>query len=66
MNQNQIQQVIDALEYIADNIETNSVASLKGDATQWTIADSLESLLPISESLESIANTLKKIEAKMK
>lgn len=66
MNQEQVQKVVDALEYIAENIENNSVASLKGDGTGWTIADSLESIFAISESLESIADTLKKIEAKMK
>jgi archaellum component FlaC len=66
MTENQITQVIQAIEYVADNIENNSVASLKCDGTGWTIADSLENLHSISESLESIANTLKKIEAKMK
>jgi hypothetical protein len=66
MTENQITQVIQALEYIADNVENNSVASLKGDGTGWTIADSLENLYQISEHLDSIQNTLKKIEAKMK
>ena len=66
MDANQIQQVIDNLEYIASAVEDNSVASLKGDGTGWTIADSLENLHLISQSLESIDNTLKKIEAKMK
>jgi methyl-accepting chemotaxis protein len=66
MTQEQIQQVVNALEYIASNIEDNSVASLKGDGTGWTIADSLEPIFAISESLESIAKTLKNIEAKMK
>ena len=66
MNQEQITQVVNALDYIASSIEDNSVANLKGDGTNWTIADSLENLHQISENLESIANTLKKIEAKMK
>jgi hypothetical protein len=65
MTQNEIAQVIANLEYIASSIEDNSVASLKGDGTGWTIADSLENLYQISEHLDSIQNTLKKIEAKM-
>jgi hypothetical protein len=66
MKENQITQVIQALESLYDAVEDNSIGNLKGDGTGWTIADSLENLLSISDSLESIANTLKKIEAKMK
>lgn len=64
-NEKQVQGIIQALENLYDVVENNSVTSLQGDATGWTIADSLENLLAISESLESISNTLKKIEAKM-
>lgn len=59
MTENQITQVIQAIEYIADNIASTSITTLTGDGTGWTIADSLENLHSISESLESIANSLK-------
>ena len=65
MTENQITQLIQAIEYIAEINETTSVANLTGDGTGWTIADSLENLYGISQSLESIDNTLKKIEAKL-
>lgn len=65
MTENQITQLIQAIEYIAEINETTSVANLTGDGTGWTIADSLENLYGISQSLESIDNTLEKIEAKL-
>lgn len=66
LTENQIERVIQAIENLYDAVESNSIASLKGDGTGWTIADSLENISTISNSLESIDNTLKKIEAKMK
>jgi len=54
----QIDKVVDAIEYLGDTIEKESVHSLKGDSTNWTIADSLEG---IALSLDSIAKNLEKI-----
>jgi len=53
----QIDRVVEAIEYLGDTIEKESVHSLKGDGTNWTIADSLEN---IAYSLNRIADSLEK------
>lgn len=65
LTENQIERLIQAVENLYDAVEDNAVGNLKGDGTGWTIADSLENLYTISNALESIDNTLKKIESKM-
>jgi len=54
--------VIERLGEIASSIDYASTPTV-ADGTNWTQADSLSN---IAYSLEEIANTLKKIEAKMK
>lgn len=53
----QIDRVVEAIEHLGDTIEKESVHSLKGDGTNWTIADSLEY---IAHSLNRIADVLEK------
>jgi hypothetical protein len=47
--------IFQRLDEIANSIDVNSVHTLQGDGTRWTIADSLES---IALSLNTIAETL--------
>jgi hypothetical protein len=54
--------VIERLDEIASSIDHASTPTI-ADGTNWTEADSLSN---IAFSLDEIANTLKKIEAKMK
>lgn len=53
----QIDRVVEAVEYVSETIEKESIHNLKGDGTNWTIADSLEY---IAHSLNRIADTLEK------
>ena len=55
ISKEQVDRVVEAIEYLGDKIEAESVHSLKGDGTNWTIADSLEN---IAYSLNKIADTL--------
>jgi hypothetical protein len=57
VSKEQIDRILESLEYVADVIEKESVHSLKGDGTNWTIADSLEN---IAYSLNRIADSLEK------
>jgi hypothetical protein len=57
VSKEQIDRLVDAIEYLGDTIEKESVHSLKGDGTNWTIADSLEY---IATSLNRIADVLEK------
>jgi hypothetical protein len=55
ISKDQVDRVVEAIEYLGDKIESESVHSLAGDGTNWTIADSLEN---IAYSLNKIADTL--------
>jgi uncharacterized protein Yka (UPF0111/DUF47 family) len=57
ITEKQIDRIVEAIEYLGDTIEKESVHSLKGDGTNWTIADSLEN---IAYSLNRIADSLEK------
>ena len=56
-NEENTNKIVEALEYLADTVERESVHNLKGDGTNWTIADSLEY---IATSLNRIADSLEK------
>lgn len=55
ITEKQLDRIVDAIEYLGDTIEKESVHSLKGDSTGFTVADSLEN---IAYSLNRIAETL--------
>jgi hypothetical protein len=57
ITKDQIDKIVESVEYVAETIEKESVHSLKGDGTNWTIADSLEY---IATSLNRIADALEK------
>lgn len=57
VSKEQVDRIVEALEYVAETVEKESVHSLKGDGTNWTIADSLEY---IATSLNRIADALEK------
>jgi hypothetical protein len=55
ISKEQVDRIVDAIENLGDVVEKESVHSLKGDGTNWTVADSLEN---IAYSLNRIAETL--------
>lgn len=55
ISKEQVDRIVEAVEYVAETIEKESVHSLRGDGTNWTLADSLEY---IATSLNRIADTL--------
>lgn len=58
MKNEKIDRILEGLNNLGEVIESESVHRLKGDGTNWTIADSLEDM---AHSLNRMADTLEKI-----